>query len=936
MRSCSVCRRFNPGAGPHCPRDGATTHDGPAPELAQGSRVFGRFEIGEPVARGGTGTLYRAREQGQGPIALKVLHAELTQNPVDRSRIKRELTKATSVAHPRIAHVREVGETEGRIFLVRDFIEGDSLASVLFRFGPLDLARAARIAHAVASALVEAHKIGVLHRDLNPRHVIVLPDGLPMLLDLSLAAPIPGGIAGKPAAGSVPYLSPEQAAGKLVTLRADLYAVGLLLYEMLTGSGPSADGDVATLVAARAEAEAPPAPQGAPDEIAALLAQLLARDPKDRPFGARQVEKVLSRFATEALPRATTEPIKPAPISRAGSITEATAPFPTLPVAPRTPLPPARVSLATPDPGAATLRTRGRVDATEVDRTAPGLPPSLEEELDEALAVAAKGDRRDAAAAMGAAHAAIGGERAAPRHPQRAQATGARPAAPGTRGPAGRPKSGRDRPRVADARPEEPPEEEAGVVEPSVPRSGRAAQKTLVGLALPAEPDAPGEHRQAWARSLLGLPQEKTPPPPRPDTVPIGAEALFSPEDTAPTAVPVTGFPSVEEVGAPPPGESTHTFQPLPSDDEAEEISVRDMEHVTAPTRPSTAVLEAAARALAEPLVPIEPAAPSQPDLDGLAPSGSGLASPADLRWASSESELVALPATSRQRRRLVVGVAAGVAAALAGVGVWVALSGRDGAPAVPAAGEGAPTTTGAAAPMPAVEAPPAVPVPTPVPTPTAPAAADPVVAGDGAAAPAVAPPAAADGGAAAPPGADVAPVPAEPVDPSAPAQAAPPPPAADSDPRTSEQIIKSGRASIRRRRWADAGRAFETVLGRDRENLDATLGLAQVQMESRRYEEAIASFRRAVELRPTSATFKLYLGNALSAAGHPDEARAVWRQVLEMDPRNLEARQRLGLLRRPPPRAPPRPQSTRPAPAKTPAKTPARPSRRNVPRNPF
>src|SRR5688572_10410796 len=111
MRTCSVCRRMSASAGPYCPRDGALTVEGPAPELAPGSKVFERFELGEVVARGNTGTIYRARDEAGAHVALKVIHVELTRSPVDRSRIRRELTKATSVTHPHIVRVLEVGET---------------------------------------------------------------------------------------------------------------------------------------------------------------------------------------------------------------------------------------------------------------------------------------------------------------------------------------------------------------------------------------------------------------------------------------------------------------------------------------------------------------------------------------------------------------------------------------------------------------------------------------------------------------------------------------------------------------------------------------------------------------------------------------------------------------------------------------------------------
>jgi serine/threonine-protein kinase len=274
--------------------------DGLPPELAQ------RFTVVEPFARGDCGTLYLADEPSTGRRGiLKVLHPVAAAHAADRQRVKRELVKQATLSHANLVTPTATGEAGATTWVFREWLEGVSLAVRLARSGPLQPPEALSIAAQLASALDELHRAGLLHRDLKPGHVLLAPqpNGLSRayVIDAGIGAYLPDTGTAFDVLGTAAYVSPEQAAGKLVSFRSDLYALGCVLYEMLTGKPPFT-GDTPSVLAAHGKEPLPPLPTHVPSGVQTLLGQLLAKEPRERPFSAQQVRRALEPFLPEAAP----------------------------------------------------------------------------------------------------------------------------------------------------------------------------------------------------------------------------------------------------------------------------------------------------------------------------------------------------------------------------------------------------------------------------------------------------------------------------------------------------------------------------------------------------------------------------------------------------------------------------------------------------------
>src|SRR6185503_680899 len=216
---------------------------------------FEHFEIEEQLGKGGMGVVYRARDTRLGrSVALKVLPPELTGEEDRKARFKQEAKAAAAVSHPAIAQIYDVGEGPEGFFIAMELVEGKTVKS-LIQARELDLLGAIEIAIQVAGGLQKAHEAGIVHRDIKPENVIVTPDGHAKILDFGLAklfespkeAGAPDGIShmetlAKTQAGFVlgtlRYMSPEQARGQTVDSRSDLFSLGIVLYEMVTGQLP--------------------------------------------------------------------------------------------------------------------------------------------------------------------------------------------------------------------------------------------------------------------------------------------------------------------------------------------------------------------------------------------------------------------------------------------------------------------------------------------------------------------------------------------------------------------------------------------------------------------------------------------------------------------------------------------------------------------------
>ena len=263
-----------------------------------------RFKVLQPLASSPTGALFRVEDmRGGRQGVLKLISSSTSSTTSEKQRIKRELVKQTTLDDPHLALPIVTGEAEGGLWLFREWVEGKTLRTRLAD-GPLSASDALTVTAQVARALDELHRAGLLHRDLKPEHIVLCAGegGVQSvtLLDAGLAAKIETDsvfdVLGTPA-----YVSPEQAKGKLVSFRSDLYALGCVLFEMVTGSAPFEGDSAAAVLAAHADSPAPEAPASLPQGARDLLNSLLAKDPRDRPFSAQQVRRALDPFVPEQL-----------------------------------------------------------------------------------------------------------------------------------------------------------------------------------------------------------------------------------------------------------------------------------------------------------------------------------------------------------------------------------------------------------------------------------------------------------------------------------------------------------------------------------------------------------------------------------------------------------------------------------------------------------
>ncbi|MFJ5883512.1 protein kinase [Kitasatospora cineracea] len=259
-----------------------------------GRMLNGRYELGEILGVGGMATVYRALDHQLGrPVAVKVLNGGLADDPRFAERFAREARSAALLAHPRIVTVFDSGVDQGSPYLVMELVHGATLGRVIAEQGVLPVERAVGIAAAVLDGLAAAHAQGLVHRDIKPGNIMITQDGGVKVVDFGIARA--GSSAGPQLTqtasvlGTAAYLSPEQATAAPVDGRADLYAVGCVLYEMLTGAPPfTADTPVAVtfkhvteypLAVSAHRPDVPPA-------LDAAILRLLAKNPAERPADA--------------------------------------------------------------------------------------------------------------------------------------------------------------------------------------------------------------------------------------------------------------------------------------------------------------------------------------------------------------------------------------------------------------------------------------------------------------------------------------------------------------------------------------------------------------------------------------------------------------------------------------------------------------------------
>jgi beta-lactam-binding protein with PASTA domain/tRNA A-37 threonylcarbamoyl transferase component Bud32 len=278
-------------------------------ELDENSVIDGRYRIIGHVGSGGMADVYQAEDTHLGrTVALKLLYRRFAQDQEFVERFRREASAAAALQHPNVVSVYDRGEYDGTYYIAMEFCEGRSLKEVITREAPLELQRAIELTKTILLAARFAHRRGVIHRDLKPHNVIIGPGGAGdgvKVADFGIARAGASEITEVGAImGTAQYLSPEQAQGHAVNEASDLYSVGVVLFEMLTGRAPF-EGDSAVAIALKHVNQPPPSPREfrpeIPPELEAVVLKALAKRPDDRYLDAdsfihdlEAVERVLA------------------------------------------------------------------------------------------------------------------------------------------------------------------------------------------------------------------------------------------------------------------------------------------------------------------------------------------------------------------------------------------------------------------------------------------------------------------------------------------------------------------------------------------------------------------------------------------------------------------------------------------------------------------
>ena len=272
--------------------------------------VNDRYEIGKRIGRGGMAEIFQARDiLLDRPVAIKVLFPEFATDPAFVERFRREAQAAANLNHPNIVGVYDWGKVNNTYYIAMEYVNGRTLADILKQSGTLTPMQVCDVMSEVASALISAHQNGVIHRDIKPGNILVSTTGQVKVADFGIARALGSGVEqGLTQTGAVmgtaTYFSPEQAQGASTDQRSDIYSLGVVMYEMLSGSAPFTGENAVAIAYKQVHEQAMPLNQRVatvPPEVAAIVAKCMQKSPDDRYSSADQVRDELRRFV-EGMP----------------------------------------------------------------------------------------------------------------------------------------------------------------------------------------------------------------------------------------------------------------------------------------------------------------------------------------------------------------------------------------------------------------------------------------------------------------------------------------------------------------------------------------------------------------------------------------------------------------------------------------------------------